>query len=47
MVGILDNSGFHAFVRGDNLDEFMDRLSTYKLIVTFNGASFDLPFPAG
>lgn len=44
MVGILDNSGFHAFVRGDNLDEFICRLSTYKLIVTFNGASFDLPF---
>ncbi len=44
MVGILDNSGFHAFVRGDNLDEFMRRLGSYKLIVTFNGASFDLPF---
>ena len=44
MVGILDNSGFHAFVRGDNLDEFLCRLSSYKLIVTFNGASFDLPF---
>ena len=47
MAGILDNSGFHAFVRGDNLDEFMCRLNSYKLIVTFNGASFDLPFLRG
>ena len=44
MVGVLDNTGFHAYVRGDNLDEFMRRLGSYKLIVTFNGASFDLPF---
>ena len=47
MVGVLDNSGYHAFVRGDNLDEFLCSLRRYKLVVTFNGASFDLPFLRG
>ena len=47
MVGVLDNSGYHAYVRGDNLDEFLCSLRKYKLVVTFNGASFDLPFLRG
>ena len=44
LVGILDSSGYTAFVRGDNLDELPATLSKYRLMVTFNGASFDLPF---
>lgn len=44
MVGILDGEGFTAYVRGDNLDELPDALRRYRLFVTFNGASFDLPF---
>ena len=47
MVGVLDNSGYHAYVRGDNLDEFLCSLRKYRLVVTFNGASFDLPFLRG
>ena len=46
VVGLLTKSGYTAYVRGDNLDDLPDALSRLKLIVTFNGASFDLPFIA-
>jgi uncharacterized protein YprB with RNaseH-like and TPR domain len=44
MVGVLDRSGFTAYTRGENLEELPEAISKHKLIVTFNGASFDLPF---
>jgi len=44
MCGILDSSGFKAYVRGDNLDELAADLDQYKLVVTFNGISFDVPW---
>ncbi len=44
LVGILDSSGYHAFVRGENLDDLPEALERYDLVVTFNGASFDLPY---
>ena len=44
MVGLLDSQGFRALVRGDDLDELPEALAKYRLVVTFNGASFDLPF---
>lgn len=44
VAGILDKTGYYAFVRGDNLDDLLCRLDNYKLIVTYNGRQFDLPF---
>jgi uncharacterized protein len=44
MVGILDYTGFTAYVRGDNLDELPTALRAYSLFVSYNGASFDMPF---
>ncbi|NQW16374.1 MAG: ribonuclease H-like domain-containing protein [Chloroflexi bacterium] len=44
MVGVLDRTGFTAYIRGKNLAELPGAISKNKLIVTFNGASFDLPF---
>jgi len=44
LVGVLDRDGFTAYLRGDNLDELPHALKRYRLIVTFNGARFDLPF---
>ena len=35
MVGILDARGYHAFVRGENLDDLPDAVERYDLIVTF------------
>jgi hypothetical protein len=45
MVGLCDGCETMQFVRGFNLDRrrLIDLLDRFKLIVTFNGASFDLP----
>jgi uncharacterized protein YprB with RNaseH-like and TPR domain len=44
MVGILDSDGYKSYVRDENLEDLREALERYTLIVTFNGASFDLPF---
>jgi uncharacterized protein YprB with RNaseH-like and TPR domain len=44
VVGLHDALGTHAFVRGENLFMLPDAISRYSLVVTFNGAQFDLPF---
>lgn len=44
VCGVLDQSGFTAFSRGDELDLLSDYLDQFKLVVTFNGKSFDVPF---
>jgi uncharacterized protein len=44
MCGVLDREGFHAFVRGENLDELPELLEKYKVVYSFNGLSFDVPF---
>jgi hypothetical protein len=45
VIGLSDGVDAKTFVRGFNLDRslIMKELEKYKLIVTFNGASFDLP----
>ncbi len=45
VVGMYDGYDTKTMVRGFNLDKgiFEKEMSKYKLIVTFNGASFDLP----
>ncbi|MCL0030949.1 ribonuclease H-like domain-containing protein [Dehalococcoidia bacterium] len=44
MCGILDNEGYRPYIRGDNLDDLVTVLGEYKVIVTFNGISFDIPW---
>ena len=44
LVGILDSHGYHAFIHGQNLTDLREAVEKYDLIVTYNGASFDLPF---
>ena len=44
LVGIHDRDGFHHFVHGQNLEDLREAVERYDLIVTYNGASFDLPF---
>ncbi len=43
VIGTFDGSTFRAFVNGRNLSDAKEHLEAYPLIVTFNGACFDLP----
>ena len=43
LVGISNHFETKHFVKGINLDLVENELSKYKIIVTFNGSSFDLP----
>ncbi len=44
VVGLYDGVRTHTFVAGDNLEQLPEVLESYGMLVTFNGASFDLPF---
>ena len=44
LIGVLDGDGYTAYVYDENLADFREALERYELIVTFNGAAFDLPF---
>lgn len=44
VVGLYDGLRTRTFVAGDNLDEFPEAVAEYAVLVTYNGASFDLPF---
>ncbi len=44
VIGIYDGKSVRSFVNGINLQEFEVAIPEYELLVTFNGASFDLPF---
>jgi hypothetical protein len=43
VVGLYDGVTLRQFVRGFNLEEFPQALEAVQLVVTFNGAQFDLP----
>jgi len=44
IIGLYDGSSVETFVNGRNLDHFEVAVSRYDIVITFNGASFDLPF---
>ena len=44
LVALSDGREVQTFVRGQNLDHFPAAAARYPLVVTFNGAQFDLPF---
>ena len=43
VIGVLDAQGAHAFVAGRDLNGFPARAAGWRALVTFNGASFDVP----
>ncbi|MFH0875837.1 MAG: ribonuclease H-like domain-containing protein [archaeon] len=43
-IALYDGNNAKTFVNGINLADFADEISKYSMIVTFNGARFDLPF---
>ena len=44
VIGLYDGTRVQTFVNGKNLDAFETAVANYDLVVTFNGACFDLPF---
>ncbi|MGE4299576.1 MAG: ribonuclease H-like domain-containing protein [Desulfovibrionaceae bacterium] len=43
-IAIWDGRTVQTFVHGRNLDDFPAAIQDYKLLVTFNGRCFDVPF---
>jgi uncharacterized protein len=44
VIGIYDGTQVKTYIQGINLDSFETEISFYDLMITFNGAQFDLPF---
>ena len=44
VIGLYDGAKVQTFVNGKNLDAFEMAIIHYDLVITFNGACFDLPF---
>ena len=42
-IGILDRRGPRIFLAGRDLDDFVDAAAGWKMLVTFNGLSYDVP----
>lgn len=44
IVGIYDGNESKTYIKDINLDDVVEEFSKYRLLVSFNGARFDLPF---
>lgn len=44
VVGIYDGKDAKTYVKGIDLENIVEELEKYEVLVTFNGARFDLPF---
>jgi uncharacterized protein len=43
VIGLSDGSSYRAFIQGQNLEAFEQAVEDFQVVVTFNGARFDLP----
>jgi len=43
-IALYDGKQARTYLYGENLEDFADDIMAYKVIVTFNGKSFDVPF---
>ena len=43
-IALYDGKAVRTFVRGRNLQEFPKAMDEFQIVVTYNGARFDLPF---
>ena len=43
-IALYDGHVIKTYVQGQNLDDFIEDIYKYKVIVTYNGKSFDIPF---
>jgi uncharacterized protein YprB with RNaseH-like and TPR domain len=43
-IALYDSQAIKTYVQGQNLDDFVEDIQKYKVIVSYNGRSFDVPF---
>ena len=43
-IALYDGHEIKTYVHGQNMEDFIDEIYKYKVIVTYNGKSFDIPF---
>ena len=43
-IALYDGEAIFYYVNGRNLNDFLDVINSYKVIVSYNGKSFDIPF---
>jgi uncharacterized protein YprB with RNaseH-like and TPR domain len=43
-IALYDGKSIFTYVQGQNLDEFKEDIQKYKVLVTYNGRCFDVPF---
>jgi uncharacterized protein YprB with RNaseH-like and TPR domain len=43
-ISLYDGESISYYVNGQNLDDFMNDIDKYRVIVTYNGKTFDVPF---
>ena len=43
-IALYDGRTVHTYVHGENLHRFRDDIGRYRLLVTYNGKRFDVPF---
>lgn len=46
-IALYDGEEISWFVNGRNLDDFVEKINQYGVIVTYNGKCFDIPFIQG
>jgi len=46
-ISLYDGTDIHTYVQGENLFDFRDDIDRYRLLITYNGKCFDLPFIRG
>jgi uncharacterized protein YprB with RNaseH-like and TPR domain len=44
VIGLYDGSNVKSYIHGKNINDFLEEVSKYETVVTFNGTLFDLPF---
>jgi uncharacterized protein len=43
-IALYDNQTVHTYINGQNLNDFVHDIQQFKIIVTYNGRCFDVPF---
>ncbi len=43
-IALYDGNSIFTYISGENLDQFKEDIQKYKVLVTYNGKCFDIPF---